>query len=332
MDFTGRADELASLHAWRHGGPRLGVRWLYGPGGQGKSRLAGRLARDAEADGWQVITAAYGAGSVIASGAEDLRLDRTAGLLLIVDYADRWPLSHLALLLDNSLLFHVAVSTRVLLLGRSADPWPAIRQSLKAHQAGGSVQPLLPIPHGSPDRAEMFDAARRGFARRYGLSASDQLPVPAAIDRVEFGLPLTLHMFALVSVDAAVSGRRVPETMSDLTVYLLDRESRHWAVLYEEQPTGSAGRAYRTEPETMRRVVFTAALTGSVPQTVGASVLSGFAASGDVPQLLQAHRWCYPPVAADGDMVLTPLYPDRLAEDFIALTTPGHDIVYPAYT
>ena len=46
-------------------------------------------------------------------------------------------------------------------------------------------------------------------------------------------------------------------------------------------------------------------------------------------QLLKDHAQCYP--SYDDEIVLEPLYPDRLGEDFIALTTPGHqNAAYPA--
>ncbi|MEY2232160.1 hypothetical protein [Streptomyces sp. BF23-19] len=60
VPFTGRAEELADLDAWRSSRRRLAVRWLQGPGGQGKSRLAAASAREAVADGWKVIRAFHG--------------------------------------------------------------------------------------------------------------------------------------------------------------------------------------------------------------------------------------------------------------------------------
>ena len=60
VDFTGRDDELAPLQHWRRNGPRLAARWLHGPSGAGKTRLAAQFAAQS----------------------------------MIVDYADRWPHSH----------------------------------------------------------------------------------------------------------------------------------------------------------------------------------------------------------------------------------------------
>ncbi|TYC14930.1 hypothetical protein FXF52_39700, partial [Micromonospora sp. MP36] len=55
--FTGRNHERDELHAWREAGPRLAVRWLHAPGGQGKTRLADHIAAQAAADGWKVVVA-----------------------------------------------------------------------------------------------------------------------------------------------------------------------------------------------------------------------------------------------------------------------------------
>ncbi|MFE6848324.1 hypothetical protein [Streptomyces sp. NPDC057686] len=54
VPFTGRQDELEDLRQWRDsGGRRLEVRWLYGPGGQGKTRLAARFAAQSARAGWR---------------------------------------------------------------------------------------------------------------------------------------------------------------------------------------------------------------------------------------------------------------------------------------
>lgn len=146
VEFTGRQDELADLHRWCRDGPRLAARWLHGPGGQGKSRLASRFAAEAVDAGWKVITATHGPGSVLPPpGSQDLRADGAAGLLLIVYYADRWPPTHLAWLLSNAVLHQSWVRTRVLLLARTADAWPALRASLTNQQAGTSTQYLRPL-------------------------------------------------------------------------------------------------------------------------------------------------------------------------------------------
>src|SRR4051812_17171326 len=76
VPFTGRDTELAALHTWRDTGPRLGVRWLHGPGGQGKTRLAAQFAADSARAGWKIVAAHHGPDAdQPAPGSHDLTLD-----------------------------------------------------------------------------------------------------------------------------------------------------------------------------------------------------------------------------------------------------------------
>ncbi|MGW1073111.1 tetratricopeptide repeat protein [Streptomyces sp. NPDC002537] len=344
VEFTGRAAELASLRQWRDDGPRLAVRWLHAPGGQGKTRLADRFAEETADDGWQVVTAAHGPGTVLPPpGSQDLGPASGAGTLLVVDYADRWPLSHLLWLLSNALLHRSdGRRARVLLLARSDDAWPGVRAALANHQAGTSSQFLAPLPDesaaesaagsgsGSP-RAEMFAVARDSFAARYGIPAAG-IAVPAGLAGTDFGLTLTVHMAALVAVDSHGTGRRAPTGLAGLTGYLLDREHLHWARLHGDgsHEITPSGTAFVTPPDVMNRTVFTAALTGPVAPAAGRAAVGGLDLRLPVDRVLADHAVCYPPADAARDTVLEPLCPDRLSEDFLALTLPGHRADYPA--
>ncbi|MFE7524923.1 ATP-binding protein [Kitasatospora sp. NPDC057542] len=75
VEFTGREADSAALDQWRDSRPRLAARWLYGPGGQGKTRLAARFAARSTERGWAVVTATHGPGGVLPPpGSQDLRL------------------------------------------------------------------------------------------------------------------------------------------------------------------------------------------------------------------------------------------------------------------
>ncbi|MGW2377397.1 tetratricopeptide repeat protein [Kitasatospora sp. NPDC001683] len=338
VPFTGREAELAELRRWRAAGPRLSVRWLHAPGGQGKTRMAALFAGESRADGWKVVSAVHGPGTVLPQpGSQDLRLDGAAGLLLVVDYADRWPLTHLTWLLSNALLHQSATPTRVLMLARGAEAWPAIRAALAEHQAATSSQYLAPLPgdgqESSEARREMFGAARDSFAARYAVPAIG-IGAPGPLSGPDFGLTLALHIAALVAVDAHVAGLRPPRDMAGLTIYLLDREHLHWARHYGDtgHELGSAERTFVTPPEAMNRTVFAAALTGPLDRPTGRVVLGALRPHPSLPgeRILADHAVCYPPSMPARDTVLEPLYPDRLAEDFLALTVPGHSADYPA--
>jgi len=123
VGFTLRRDEVASLHHWRRSDDPLAVRWLHGPGGQGKTRLANQFADEAAIVGWKVIHAIHGPGTVLPleRPQQDLRLGDASGILLIVDHADRWPLTDLTWLLANKVL-RQGVPARVLLIARERRP------------------------------------------------------------------------------------------------------------------------------------------------------------------------------------------------------------------
>ncbi|MFI5694087.1 tetratricopeptide repeat protein [Kribbella sp. NPDC051586] len=330
-EFTGRTEELAELRRWRDDSSRMAVRWLHGPAGQGKSRLAAQLMDESRAEGWKVVVAVHGPGAVLPPGRqEDLRLDAAEGLLLVVDYADRWPLTHLTWLFSNALLHRPDVPARVLLLARNLDSWPPVRSALADYQVDTSSQ-LLPPLH-AESRSAMVTAARDGFATVYEIDEPDDVAVPGPLDDADFGLPLALQMAALVAVDAHAGARdRPPVDPTGLTCYLLDREYLHWTRRYDDKShrLGPAASSYRTPPDVMNRAVFTAALTGAVPPSTGVAVLDALDLSLPSTQVLRDHAVCYPP--ADGT-VLEPLYPDRLAEDFLAVSVPGHTAAYQAQT
>ncbi|MGP8297762.1 tetratricopeptide repeat protein [Streptomyces inhibens] len=328
VDFTGRTRERAELADWRDGGgPRVSAMWLHGTGGQGKSRLAAEFAADSTAAGWKVVTATHGPGAVLPQpGSQDLRLIGATGVLLIVDYADRWPVSHLTWLFSNKLL-DGTVPTRLLLLARSTTQWPAVRAALEDLTAETGDLELAPLD-AEPDRGArtaMFTRARDCFAACYGLADPTVVGPPDDLHRPDFGLVLAVHMAALVTIDAHTRGQRPPKGMAGLSAYLLNRERRHWAQLWENRLEGLE---FGTPPSEMNRVVFTAALTGATTHANGKATLTRLGMERP-ERLLTDHAACYP--SSEPGAVLEPLYPDRLAEDFLALSLPGHHITaYPA--
>jgi tetratricopeptide (TPR) repeat protein len=332
VDFTGREDERARLRRWREDGPRLAVHWLQAPGGTGKTRLAARFAAESAAARWKVVTAIRGPGTVLPElPSQDLRPGEAAGLLLIVDYADQWPLTHLATLLSNPLFAQSEVRTRVLLLARTADAWERVRAQLSIGTFAASSQFLGPLPAGLAQREEMFVAARDSFGRRYGPEDVSSLRSPVPLDHRDLGLTLAVHVAALVAVDAHVGNRRAPADPASLTAYLLDREHEHWRHLRRDDTheLNPAQRVFTTPPAVMSRVVFAAALTGPVARPAGIGALRGLDDPPEPEPTLADHAFCYPPAQQADGTVLEPLYPDRLAEDYLALTIEGHQSDFP---
>ncbi|GAB2488640.1 tetratricopeptide repeat protein [Nocardiopsis aegyptia] len=337
VEFTGREAELADLIDWRDAPARMAVRWLHGPAGQGKTRLAARLAADSERDGWLVVDAVHGTDShPPAEGSQDLRTAGRVGVLVLVDYADRWPLTHVSWLLSNALLLQ-DTPVRVLMVGRSVNAWPAVRAKL--HRLREAVetsdQRLAGLPEQSApgrhsERKLMFEAARRCFTAQYHrariVRSADTLEAiepPGSLEAPEFGLTLAVHMAALVAVDAQVRGGRAPTDVVGMTTYLLDRERENWRQLHEN---GDRGLPHATSDTQLARAVFISVLTGPLSGADATRLLDDLPLPVPGAQLVTDHAHCYPPTDAGGHHRLEPLLPDRFAEDFLALSLPGSPV------
>ncbi|MFE1409811.1 hypothetical protein ACFW6F_03195 [Streptomyces sp. NPDC058746] len=338
VEFTGREAELARLREWRDQPDRSAVRWLHGPGGAGKSRLAARFAADCADAGWLVVDAVHGTDThPPAEGSQDLRTGHRTGVLLLVDYADRWPDAHLRWLFHNGLLLG-DLPARVLLIARSVRPWPALRAQLTRQRRATDLsdQPLDPLSGRQGERSRMFEAARRSFAAHYpDPSALVGLRPPYEdLARPDFGLTLAVHMAALVAVDARAGGREPPAGLAGMTAYLLDREHDNW-LRPGEHDTGGSGGAGPEDGDRraldLARTVFTAVLTGPMRRDAARPLLDRLLLSTPSDRALTAHAVHYPPTDPAAAHVLEPLLPDRLAEDYLALTLPGSPVTaYPA--
>jgi hypothetical protein len=306
IPFSGRSRELGELATWRDEGPRRAARVIHAPGGQGKTRLAARAAEHAASAGWTVGWARHRTDT--SGGGAPLTVDPNGCLLIVVDYAERWPLSHLQALLARYARY--AGPLRILLLARSLTWWTTAEAL--CDELGiitGDPVPLAPLA--GPARQALFDAACRRFAEVCGVPAPAELTVPGGPADRAYGSVLTLHMAALAVIDAKARDQAPPERARDLSRYLLNREFRYWTALHGEQRCATAA-----------RTAFVAAITGALPPHAGAALLARTglpeATGTSAQQVLDAHARCYPPTTAG--TVLEPLYPDRLAEDFIGYT------------
>ncbi|WP_052434404.1 tetratricopeptide repeat protein [Streptacidiphilus melanogenes] len=336
VPFTGRDDDLEELARWRDDeADRLAVRLVHGPGGEGKSRLAAHFAELSRTAGWTVWQAV-----VNESGADPLATgpapETGAGILLVVDYAERWATADLRTLLREPLLHRTGVPVRILLLARPAGLWwegleTWIGDTLDAPAETHPVRPLATAPSA---RADLFRHARDSFAGRLGLPAdqADRIDPPGDLDLDEdYAQILTVHIAALAAVDARLRDDKAPDNPARASAYLLKRERAHWSALHHRTPGPLS-----TTPETMGRVVLTATLTRQLTRTQGRQALGG-AGLADTAEaantLLDDHRSCYPAHPSDpvgAVTVLEPLYPDRLGEDFLGLTIPaGPDAPHP---
>ncbi|MET8143558.1 hypothetical protein ABZU32_24930 [Sphaerisporangium sp. NPDC005288] len=339
ISFTGRDTELGRLYRWRDGtGEQVAVGLIHGPGGQGKTRLAGQVADLWRRQGWVVLAAHHRRDRSAPEVLDVPTFDGAAGVLVVADYAERWDTADLlALLADTRTSQQVPV--RVLLLARPAGTW---WQSLE-YRIGRDLNlvpdrwELGPLEADArTTRAGLFEAARDRFADLLAVPTGRDVDPPRALaDHEAYELVLTVHMAALAAVLAHDRGQDPPAGPVQVSELLLARERDHW----EAMSAPSREKPLATSPDAMGQVVYTATLTGRLDYDNGKAALEqAMIESREHPgQLLKDHATCYPPAGhtgedksgSDGVTVLEPLYPDRLGEDYIALSTPGHSHRFP---
>jgi tetratricopeptide (TPR) repeat protein len=317
VPFDQRRDpDLSRLEQWRDRPARLQVMLMSGPGGQGKTRLVGEFARRCEDAGWVVAQARHT--SELEPGAVPVG-PGSSGRLLVVDYAERWPVDDLRDLFTDRFVTQ-QMATRVLLVARPAGRWwESLRHALFGLVPDPDHLRLGALASGPVDRRMAFEQARNAFAARLGVSEPERIEPPSSLDDPAFGLVLSLHMAALVAVDAHARRQPAPDDPAELTSYLVRREYLHW-----ERMRGS-GRIEATALQ-MAGVTFTATLTRPMSWTAAEEVLTAarVAGSADLARsVMSDHQTCYPAQQAGAGTVLEPLYPDRLGEDFIAVHLTG---------
>lgn len=320
VPFTGRATELAQLAAWRETPARLSVLLIFGPGGQGKTRLAAEFATGSAEAGWAVAHARHWSDlqprQPLVGG---VKADQ-AGLLVVADYAERWPGGDLKRLLQHHLLSRAA-RVRVLLLARPAGYWwQALAHPLNNLGATVAELPLGPLADSAAGRKAAFVVARDRFAEVLGVTDVARLRAPGSLADDAYELALTLHMAALVAVDACRRQRPAPGTPGQLSAYLVGREYDHWQTMSDN------GRISTRLPD-MARLVALATLTQALAPADALDLLVtvGLAASpAEAKIMLDDHGRCYPATGGDGPAA-EPLQPDRLGEDFLAGLLPDPD-------
>ena len=321
VPFSGRQEEFASLVGWRDdSNPRVSVRLLHAPGGHGKTRLTMQFAELSSEAGWTVAAARHRSDFGAPRTENEQLTVRSHGLLMVVDYAERWPLQDLIRLLREHLDADAALF-RVLLLARPAGEWweALTHQLVKLGITDFDDMTLPPLAETASHRALFFTKARDRFADLMGVSDPGKIDLPANISQDTYSTILALHMAALAAVYASARGiaQLVDADVAVLSSYLLDREREYWQSLYND-----GDGPVKTGPATIGRVVYTAILAGPTSYQDGITALDRVGIVNAGEQILGDHSRCYPP--DDPGTIMAPLYPDRLGEDYLALQTPGH--------
>jgi tetratricopeptide (TPR) repeat protein len=172
--LTGRDTEMAELRAWAEDAKAVAGRFITGPGGAGKTRLAAELAQELRGTGWT-------------AGFMDLSHDNLPptpvgknGVLLIADYPDEKP-DGVRALLRALARPPEKVKIRLLLLTRDDNP---ARWVDEAAQAGASAlfgrQNLTPAPPLDEAAAWTVFETARGNLHKAGFDK------PSPVDRSAF--------------------------------------------------------------------------------------------------------------------------------------------------
>ncbi|WP_449062244.1 tetratricopeptide repeat protein [Planomonospora algeriensis] len=343
IDFVDRPRTQAELRAWRDQTTEgMAVRLVHGPGGQGKTRLAGHLAGQWQHEGWAVLAAHHRDDRSAPDAFEVPDFEDAAGIAVVVDYAERWDTTDLLTLLGDTCL-PGRLPVRVLLLARPVGTWwqgldYRIQHDLRVTPTAYELPPLE--QEAASSRRELFTAARERFADLLGSSEGREAPVPPALDRHEgYELVLSVHMAALAAVLARQEGVTAPADPVEASIYLLNRERNLWTAMSRAAHEAPVN----TSPDVMGQLVYTATVTGRLgyDDALAAVEAAGVESREHPGKLLKDHALCYPPsgparghetTSSDQRTVtcLEPLYPDLLGEDFIALLTPGHSCGFAA--
>jgi putative AlgH/UPF0301 family transcriptional regulator len=320
IDFVGRAREIEMLRSWRdeQAGSHVSVFLVHGEGGMGKTRLARHFAQASRNVSWAVWQAVHDPAASLARLPSSLSTERGHKVLLVVDYAERWPLAQLMGLMRHRLLSGSGVTVRVLLLSRSAGSWwDSLTDMLRQEYIDHTLLALSPLLMGEQSPEQLFVSARDRFAEVLQVEGCKAIGTPDLSHR-DYRLVLTVHMAALAAVDARLHGENPLDDPARVSAYLLRRERHAWGSL----PYSLAGRP-RTSASLLGRTVYTAVLTGPLSYRDGVRLLTRLQIAGSpesAAAVLDDHQLLYP--SHEFGTVLEPLYPDRLAEDFLALSTP----------
>ncbi|MFM9492114.1 tetratricopeptide repeat protein [Streptomyces galilaeus] len=339
VDFTGRHAELADLKAWRDSDDPVSVLLMHGAGGQGKTRLANEFARISRDDDWKVLLARHASDPSIAAdhshnqSSEGVQ-HKNAGILTIVDYAERWPTVDLLKLLVDAT--RQRIKTRVLLVARPSGVWwQTLSDDLERRDIETCELTLGALADDVDVRPEtLYTVAVDRFAQALDVPGVSNLEIqPAVLTDSAFRQALTVHMAALVAVDAFRRGQHgdhdgseAPRNPAEISAYLLARERAYWEKLHAHQ-------RIRITADALGQTAYTAALTGPLSYADGLEALARVRVATNEPgdRSLKDHAIAYPPpIDTGGVTYLDPLYPDQLAEDFLALSVPGHGVLtYP---
>ncbi|MGW2217548.1 hypothetical protein ACWCSD_21380 [Nonomuraea sp. NPDC001684] len=197
VPYSGRDGQLAALRAWAGEPAALSVAVVTGRSGTGRTRLAGELCEELREAGWDAGFLALDAALAALSGRAAVSLEAVRPSLVVVESPE--PSAPLVGELVRRLAKHGHnPRVRVLLLAREpgeAEWWRRLDTA-----AGGWLRRLNTTtvqlnqhPLTLNERTEHAFTAMKAFA-----PSRAALPTPPRLDDPEYGLPLRVHLAALL--------------------------------------------------------------------------------------------------------------------------------------
>jgi len=217
-ELIGRDSEKQDLLGWAMSGPKLSIRFLHGPGGAGKTRLAAELAESLP--GWMAGFAPL---------EKQTRLPLSPkGLLAILDYPEAWRQQVRALLREAGRLAEPPAPIRLLLLSRrSFDEWrPDLVDCGATHWCTAQEVGIGPLETSAA--SALFRATVARLEVHYGLRATivDEAALRQWLERRP-----DLHHLPLLTIAAAIHfvlepGATLGLDAAEIVSALVDRERK----------------------------------------------------------------------------------------------------------
>jgi hypothetical protein len=311
VNYVGRQQLLGDLAAWREREPEdgesIGLWFVTGGGGLGKTRLAIEACREAEARGWTAGLLTPGA----SEGKLQALAEWPARLLIAVDYAEARP-ALIGQLTEALAIRARRPPVRIMLLVRRRSSRADLLE-LFNEQREEQLDELL---HHAPisrledaesevDRLELFQGALRDFATFLGAPAPSRQP--PRLRAPHFSRPLYVLIAAYLaraSADIDTDVDALSET-DLLRTLLAEHEANHWQRLAIRRHLGM-------DPADQRAAVAVATLLTAEGENEALTVARLIPHFSGEPEsrLIAVARWLgqlYPPAGSSKQLVVAPL-------------------------
>jgi TPR repeat protein len=315
VPFRGREEVLADLASWCGTGDDFSARLIIGPGGQGKTRLAGELCRRMRRDGRI-------AGLVHDPAPEQVirRLAETSEpVLLVVDLAEGRSEVISSIVDVAQRRSPNAPAIRLLLLARSAgDWWDELRQKTRGQLSSAPCTALPLLDDDKPGQLLAYSQALNAFAGwlteaepegHWPEIASRLAETPA--DNTTSVTVLTLHMKALTALLREAGPGEMDGSLGERPEdVLLDYEMAFWSA---SAPPGRMGSS------ALRRGVAAAMLCGAADAQEARNLLYGLKDSqrASLDDWLAIAGWIHSLYPVPSGRYWGYLQPDRVGEHLI---------------